>query len=198
LASKLKTSSRSKTLKNKKFYFLQHPTAGKEHNMQHALHLYVAAAALITGTYSINVPNPDVTIDFDNGVPISTPSNVNGDPFSIGSGGGSISTQIGPDQLNKDAIDTEIGGYAEVLMASSTPEAGCTYMGDPCVCLLRCPNGQSRYGDGSACRGGSQSNCDLGYCHSNPNPYSPCVQSTGKIPLPAAVSFFLRGTHSYR
>ena len=32
------------------------------------------------------------------------------------------------------------------------PEPGCTYSGDPCVCLLRCPLGQKRYGDGSACR----------------------------------------------
>ena len=67
---------------------------------------------------------------------------------------------------------------------STTPEAGCTYTntnfleGATCVCLLRCPTGQTRFGDGSACGGGGLPNCDLGYCHSNPNSFSPCDSST--------------------
>ena len=45
--------------------------------------------------------------------------------------------------------------------------------------LLRCPASQSRYGDGSACRGGGLPNCDLGFCHNNPNGgMESCVQPT--------------------
>ena len=53
-------------------------------------------------------------------------------------------------------------------------EEGCTYSLDPCVCLLRCPSGTSRVGDGSACRSSTNPSnnlltCDLGHCHGNPN-----------------------------
>lgn len=64
----------------------------------------------------------------------------------------------------------------------NTAEVGCTYTADPCVCLLRCPTGMQRYGDGSACRKISDPNndllkCDLGHCHGNPNGlYQKCIQ----------------------
>jgi len=38
-----------------------------------------------------------------------------------------------------------------------------------------CPSGLSRYGDGSACRGGSR-NCDLGYVSGNPNTNRPSCE----------------------
>ena len=69
-----------------------------------------------------------------------------------------------------------------------TAEASCTYSNDPCVCLLRCPSGKERFGDGSACRETSDPSntalkCDLGHCHGVPNsllstPMGPCVQGT--------------------
>jgi hypothetical protein len=57
---------------------------------------------------------------------------------------------------------------------ASTPEDGCTYSLHPCVCSLRCPVGMHRYGDGSGCTGGDTPNCDLGWCHSNPNNLPTC------------------------
>ena len=55
----------------------------------------------------------------------------------------------------------------------------CTYSEDPCVCLLRCPAGQVRYGDGSACTGGGLPDCDLGYCLNSPTTgRSSCVPSS--------------------
>ena len=78
--------------------------------------------------------------------------------------------------LSERAVDGQVStstSSAVVVSTSSsagTPEAGCSYSYHPCVCKLRCPAGQVRYGDGSACTGGGVPNCDLGYCHNNPNP----------------------------
>lgn len=38
-----------------------------------------------------------------------------------------------------------------------------------CWLQLACPEGQTRYGDGSACRGGGLPTCDLGFCSNQPN-----------------------------
>jgi hypothetical protein len=127
---------------------------------------------------------PDLSIHFPpTNIPVSTPSNINGNPLRLQATGGVLSNKVGPDQATTNAIDTEAGGYIKVILSSNSAEPGCTYSQDPCVCLLRCPTGQTRYGDGSACRGGGLPNCDLGYCHNNPNAYSPCVISSGEIPL---------------
>jgi hypothetical protein len=64
------------------------------------------------------------------------------------------------------------GCNLEITGALAKPtivEDSCNYAQHPCVCQLRCPTGQARYGDGSACEGGGVQNCDLGYCHGNPN-----------------------------
>lgn len=56
--------------------------------------------------------------------------------------------------------------------AASEDVAACASSGKcatGCWMHLECPAGQEHYGDGSACRGGSQPNCDLGFCSSSPN-----------------------------
>ena len=70
---------------------------------------------------------------------------------------------------SSDVVDGDVATFSTSGGSSSVMEPGCSYSSDPCVCLLRCPVGQSRVGDGSACQGGGQPNCDLGYCHGNPN-----------------------------
>ena len=76
-------------------------------------------------------------------------------------------------------VDDDVSTFFASGGSGAGPESGCTYSADPCVCLSRCPAGQTRYGDGSACRGGGLPNCDLGYCHNNPNGgMDSCVQPT--------------------
>jgi hypothetical protein len=84
--------------------------------------------------------------------------------------------------ISKSPIDVWTHGVKQFTLTNTFvgKESGCTYSSDPCVCLLRCPQGQSRYGDGSACSGGGLPNCDLGYCKNSPNVgMSPCKTSLG-------------------
>ena len=147
--------------------------------------LVVIATIIITPTAGNMVPNPDLIVSFLIGVPTISPSNIYGAPLSLTQAGAAIVSEVGPDQATSDAVNTKSGGFFDVTLISTAPEAeaGCTYRHDPCVCLLRCPTWQTRYGDGSACQGGGLPNCDLGYCHSNPNSFSPCDPPMDQIPL---------------
>ena len=146
------------------------------------LHLLLVVIATTPTTSNI-VPNPDLTVSFLIGVPSISPSNVYGAPLSLTQAGAAIVSEVGPDQTTSDAVNTKSGGFFDVTLISIAPDADCTYTPDPCVCLLRCPTGQTRYGDGSACQGGGLPNCDLGYCHSNPNSLSPCDPPMDQIPF---------------
>ncbi len=47
---------------------------------------------------------------------------------------------------------------------------------------MDCPEGQTKYGDGSACTGGGKPNCDLGFCSNSPNGNMPQCPFPGSDP----------------
>ena len=86
----------------------------------------------------------------------------------IGGGFNLVDAQITAFTVSKEVLEEDDATIA-------VGEAGCAYDLDPCVCSLRCPIGMHRFGDGSACHGEGHDDCDLGYCHDNPNSLPPCA-----------------------
>jgi hypothetical protein len=81
---------------------------------------------LLPTALSLIVPTPDFTINFLNGVAVSTPKNIQTDEssssspsvLSIGSSGTTpMASYAGPDQSTLDAINTETGGHPMIQIS---------------------------------------------------------------------------------
>jgi len=110
----------------------------RTHRTQHTLSLFtkqkkkqppimrLLLLLLLPTALSIILPTPDFTINFLNGVAISTPKNIQTDDssssspsvLSIGSSGTTpMASYAGPDQSTLDAINTETGGHPMIQIS---------------------------------------------------------------------------------